>query len=81
MALQTANPQRTLAADAALEERLEHFVQQRTSGMVQHLRVRVHQAEVVLTGLARNYYTKQLATHAVLDEIRDVMLTNDIEVV
>lgn len=81
MALQTASPQRAETADFALQERLEHFVQERTSGMVRHLRVRVHQAEVVLTGMARNYYTKQLATHAVLDSVEGVELTNDIEVV
>lgn len=81
MATQMLSPRYAEATDFALQERLELFVQERTSGMVRDLRIRVHEAEVVVTGLARNYYTKQLATHAVLDSVPDVDLKNDIEVV
>lgn len=80
MSLQTAHPQRTSPANRALEERLEHFVQERTNGMVQHLSVRVHAGQVILSGTARTYYTKQLATHAVIDFVQGLCLTNNIRV-
>ncbi len=61
-------------------ERIEHFVHLRTNGMVRDLNVEVVGGTVVLTGRTATYYNKQLATHAVLSTMSDVVLTNDIEV-
>jgi len=61
-------------------ERIEHFVQSRTNGMVHDLTVNVFDDEVVLTGRTNTYYNKQLATHAVLAAFSGMVLTNDIEV-
>jgi hypothetical protein len=65
----------------AFSETIEKFVQSRTGGMIRGLRVDVHNEEVVLSGRTTTYYNKQLATHAALDAVEDVVsLTNDIEV-
>ena len=64
----------------ALIERIEHFVQVRTNGMVRDLTVDVLDGEIILTGRTGTYYNKQLATHAVLNSFKDVALTNNIEV-
>ena len=63
-----------------LREVIERFVHSRTSGMIRGLRVDVLGEEIVLSGRAPTYYTKQLATHAAFDAVRDVPLKNDIEV-
>ncbi|MCH8829870.1 MAG: hypothetical protein IID45_09865 [Planctomycetes bacterium] len=63
-----------------LIERIEHYVQTKTNGMVRDLVVDVLDNQVILTGRSATYYTKQLATHAVLNAVKDVALTNDIEV-
>ncbi|HUG89547.1 MAG TPA: BON domain-containing protein [Planctomycetaceae bacterium] len=52
----------------------------RTSGQIRDLHVDVLDGEVVLSGRTSTYYTKQLATHAVLDLVDDLALSNDIEV-
>lgn len=61
-------------------ERIEHYVQARTNGMVHDLTVSIFDDEVVLTGRTTTYYNKQLATHAVLSAVSGLVLTNDIEV-
>jgi hypothetical protein len=66
----------------AITESIERVVQLRTGGMVRDLRVEVFEESVVISGRASTYYTKQLATHAAFDAIRNdkMNLTNDIEV-
>jgi hypothetical protein len=63
-----------------LVERLEHFVNARTNGMIRHLEVSVVDSDVIISGKANTYYTKQLATHAILDLVQGCSLTNNIEV-
>jgi len=64
-----------------LDESIRRHVQQQTNGMIQNLNVRVLSEHVELTGQADSYYAKQLATHAALHIIDDLMeLTNGIEV-
>jgi len=64
-----------------LAESIERSVQSRTKGMVRGLHVEVGIRGVVVSGRTSTYYTKQLATHAVLDAVeKDIRLTNDIEV-
>jgi hypothetical protein len=64
----------------ALIERIEHYIQSRTNGMVRDLTVDIFEREVVISGRTTTYYTKQLATHAVLGTLADVDLKNNIEV-
>jgi hypothetical protein len=64
----------------SLRETIERSVQSRTGGLIRQLRVDVFGGEVVLSGRTSTYYNKQLATHAALDEIDDLALTNEIEV-
>lgn len=72
----------------AVVERIEHFIQSQTNGMIRDLIVDVVGESVVISGRTKTYYTKQLATHAVLSTVSDliasdgnaVVLTNDIEV-
>lgn len=76
---------RTLFADpsdesVALCDEVERSVRLRTSGSIRDLRVEMFAGELVLTGRTTTYYSKQLATHAVLDLCRDVALNNEIEV-
>lgn len=63
-----------------LIERLEHVVHVRTAGRVTDLRVQFQGQEVILTGRAATFHIKQLATHAVLEELSGATLTNAIEV-
>ena len=49
--------------------------------MIRELRVEVLNDTIVLTGRTATYYTKQLATYAALDLLKDATLTNEIEVV
>lgn len=80
MALQTAQPQRNDAALRALEERLEHFIQERTNGMVRQLAVRIDDGIAEVAGLAESYYIKQLVTHAVMDADDALSLRNNVRV-
>lgn len=63
-----------------ISERIERYVRSRTGGMIKGLRVDVHDRQVVISGRTTTYYNKQLATHAALDAVENVSLTNDIEV-
>ncbi|GAB4158503.1 MAG: hypothetical protein Tsb009_35720 [Planctomycetaceae bacterium] len=63
-----------------LVEQLEHFIQSRTNGMVRNLSVDIFDGQVVISGRTTTYYTKQLATHAVIDSLNDMELSNNIEV-
>jgi hypothetical protein len=61
-------------------EAIERAIRLRTSGQIRDLHVDVLDGELILTGRTTTYYTKQLATHAVLDLVDDLDLSNDIEV-
>lgn len=61
-------------------EWLERLVDSRTDGRIRGLHVEVDEDDVVITGHAASYYAKQLATHAILEHVRDCALTNNIEV-
>jgi hypothetical protein len=64
----------------SLAELIERHVRSRTGGQIRALRVDVAQGEVVISGRAPTYYTKQLATHAARDAVEHLVLTNEIEV-
>ncbi|MBX3442434.1 MAG: BON domain-containing protein [Planctomyces sp.] len=66
--------------DTSVVARIERIVRCRTGGRIRDLRVDVQGDDVILTGSASTYYAKQLATHAVLDEVPGGQLTNSIEV-
>ncbi len=58
-------PQEDLAA------RLERIVTTRTGGRIRDLRIELADHQIVVTGSVPTYYTKQLVTHAVLEEVKD----------
>lgn len=68
------SPQEDLAA------RLERIVTTRTGGRIRDLRIELGDHQVVVTGVVPTYYTKQLVTHAVLDEVKDRELSNAVYV-
>ncbi len=61
-------------------QRLEDRVQTQLSGRVRDLRIQLHEAGIILRGLSRTYYAKQLAQHAVMSESDWPILANEIEV-
>ena len=63
-----------------LADRVARSVLTRTSGTVRNLRVDVQDGQMVLTGRTSSYYNKQLATHAALELIDDLVLANEIQV-
>lgn len=67
-------------APQSLIARIEQSVHSRTGGRIRGLRVEIVDGEVVISGRTSTYYSKQLATHAVLSAVEDVSLTNEIEV-
>ena len=67
-------------AQPLLPEVVEQLILARTGGRIRDLRVEVTNREIILLGRTSTYYNKQLATHAVLDSVEGVSLTNDIEV-
>ena len=74
------NPQACSQSPELLVEQIERFVQARTSGTIRGLRVDVVAGEVIISGRASSYYTKQLATHAAMHAVEDLSLSNQIEV-
>ena len=69
--------------EMTLVDQIERTIRQKTSGGIRGLRVEMlpgSPSEVVLSGRAPTYYLKQVATHAVLDEVDRIVLTNDIVV-
>ena len=80
MVVQSAQQPVISVTTQALVERLEHFVHARTNGMVRNLEILVLDGEVIISGKAHTYYTKQLATHAIFAVVQDYSLTNNIEV-
>lgn len=61
-------------------EELELHLQGRLGGRIRNLRLHQCRSGIVLRGIARTYYAKQLAQHAVLTEARMPILANEIEV-
>ena len=72
--------QAQIDAQLSLAELVEQLVGVRTGGRIRDLRVDVEERGVVLSGRTSTYYNKQLATHAVLDRLEGVSLSNEIEV-
>jgi hypothetical protein len=72
--------QAQLDAQLSLAELIEQLVAARTGGRIRDLRVDVADREIVLSGTTSTYYNKQLATHAVLDRLEGLSLSNEIEV-
>jgi hypothetical protein len=80
MSVDTVPPVADAAGFPPLAEKLEHFVYDRTNGMLRNLLVTIHEDEIVLSGSASSYYAKQLATHAIYEAIPDANLNNRIRV-
>jgi hypothetical protein len=55
-------------------------MQRRLDGPVQGLRLSMRKGGLVLEGLARTYYAKQLAQQAVMETANLPILANEIEV-
>ena len=66
-------------ADSDLDH-LEARVQTRLGGRIRDLRLYFRENGLVLQGLARTYYAKQLAQHVVMMETPLPILANEIEV-
>lgn len=69
-----------LSPHEELAARLERIVHTRTGGRVRDLRIELEEHLVIVTGVVPTYYTKQLVTHAVLEEIQDRELSNAVDV-
>ncbi len=63
-----------------LKDQIEGIVNRRTGGTIRDLHVHVIGNDVVVNGRTNTYYNKQLATHAVLDTLTDIKLSNEIDV-
>lgn len=64
----------------SLAEKIELAVQERTGGRIRELQIRVCAGEIVISGRAASYYTKQLVTHAVMEACDDLLVSNEVEV-
>jgi hypothetical protein len=60
--------------------RAEDHIQCRMSGRVRNFRLLVRDQGLVLQGHAQTYYAKQLAQQAVMETLRLVIRSNEIEV-
>ena len=74
-----ADPQGVLVPPSEMA-RLEAHVRNRLSGRIQGVRVVAHGPGLILRGLARTYYTKQLAQHVLMEVATLPILANEIEV-
>ncbi len=63
-----------------LASQIERIVRSRAGSQIEQLRVEVEGDTVVLSGVARSYYAKQLATQAALHEVPDCEICNAIDV-
>jgi hypothetical protein len=61
-------------------DRVETRLQNELNGRVRNLQIVLHDRGIVLRGLARTYYSKQLAQHAVMDALNLPIIANEIEV-
>lgn len=63
-----------------LAAQIERIVRSRAGSQIEQLHVEVEGDTIVLSGVARSYYAKQLATHATLNELPDCEVCNSIDV-
>ncbi len=59
---------------------LERKINAKTSGRIKELQVESTGDSVILSGTTTTYYSKQLATQLILDELGELDLDNDIDV-
>ncbi len=71
----------TKAIDRTLLDSIAQGVQDRAYGRVRNLEVEDGGQSIVLRGLARSYYIKQLALHGALDLAQDRLVENRIQVI
>jgi hypothetical protein len=62
------------------EPTLETHLQARLGSQVRHLRVNCRNNGVILQGIARTFYAKQLAQHLVMEMTKLPILANEIQV-
>lgn len=67
--------------DRAFLDSIAQGVQDRAYGRVRDLEIEDRGRSIVLTGLARSHYIKQLAHHGALDLVDDRVVENQIQVV
>ena len=68
-----------LTTQAGIDQ-LETRLQGQLSGRVRNLHLAMEESGVVLHGIARTYYAKQLAQHAFMRETQLPLAANEIEV-
>ena len=61
--------------------RIERVIQCRAGSGIYQLQVELVGSHVVISGTAKSYHAKQLATHAAMDEVTGVTFENTIDVV
>ncbi len=71
----------TKPMDRTFLDSIAQGVQDRAYGRVRDLEVEDRGQSIVLKGLARSHYTKQLALHGALDLVNDRLVENRIRVV
>jgi len=59
---------------------VEKNVRHATGGLVRGLKVQMSDGQIVISGRASTYYTKQLVTHAALSVLDELALQNDVSV-
>ena len=68
--------------DGTIDESVRVQIREHTNGLIHGLQVNVTTEHVILTGRTSSYYAKQLASHAAMNVLGEVLeLTNNIEVV
>jgi hypothetical protein len=72
----------TLSPDfeATRQEQIQQLVASRIRGRIRELQISVRGDTLVISGRATTYYSKQLATHAVLDVSDARVIQNDVVV-
>jgi hypothetical protein len=61
-------------------EQIEAFLRQRLGRRIQDLQVIIQDGGLILKGVARNYYVKQLAQHLAMEAARLSIRANEIQV-
>ena len=67
-------------ASAELATQIERIVRSRAGSQIEQLHVEVEGDTIVLSGIARSYYAKQLATQAVQIEVPECEVLNSLDV-
>jgi hypothetical protein len=67
-------------ASTELASQIERIVRSRAGCQIEQLRVEVEGDTVFLSGVARSYYAKQLATQAAMLEVPECEICNSIDV-